>query len=410
MPASPPQLYGPAFEADPHPAYRWLREHAPVHRVDLPGGAWAWLVTRHEDARRVLADPDMLKDPMAGPEVWRRAGLGLPHDHRPSLVHSMVNTDGPDHARLRRVAGGAFTPRRVRALVEGAERVTAGLLDRIADSGEADLVRDLAYPLPIAVICDILGVPEADRPEFHRRAAVIDSSSPEELEAVAETTDWFDSYLAALVDARLAAPCDDLLGDLVESHRAGELSRDEVTSAAFLLLVAGHETTVALLGNMLFTLLRRPGRLERLRADRELLAPAVEEALRLESPLQNATWRFPREATTVGGVELAAGEPVLVSLLAAGRDPERYEDPDAFVPDRGASHLSFGHGAHFCVGAQLARMEARVAVGAVLERLPGLRLAVDESELRWWPSMIMHGLFALPVRFDRPGPEGSPDQ
>lgn len=403
MSVPPPQLHGPGFEADPHPAYRWLREHAPVHRVDLPCGAWAWLVTRYEDARRVLADLDMLKDPRAGNEVWRRAGLGLPHDHRPSLVRSMVNTDGPDHARLRRVAGGAFTPRRVRALVEGAERVTAGLLDRIADAGEADLVRDLAYPLPIAVICDILGVPGADRPEFHRRAAVIDSSSPEELAAVAATTDWFDSYLSSLVDARLTAPCDDLLGDLVESHRAGELSRDEVTSAAFLLLVAGHETTVALLGNMLFTLLRRPGRLERLRADRALIGPAVEEALRLESPLQNATWRFPRGATTVGGVELAAGEPVLVSLLAAGRDPERYEDPDAFVPDRGASHLSFGHGAHFCVGARLARMEARVAVGAVLDRLPGLRLAVDETELRWWPSMIMHGLFALPVRFGRPG-------
>jgi cytochrome P450 len=398
MSVSPPQLHGSEFDSDPHPALGWLREHSPVHRVDLPRGTWAWLVTRHEDARRVLSDPDMLKDPAAGDAVWRAAGLGLPYDHRPSLVRSMVNVDAPDHTRLRRIAGGAFSPRRVRTLVEGAERLTADLVDRIAGSDRPDLVRDLAYPLPIAIICDILGVPEDDRPEFHRQAAVLDSSSYEEIEAIAATTDWFDRYLGELVDARLAEPSDDLLGDLVEAHRSGELSRDEVTSTAFLLLVAGHETTVALIGNMLFTLLRRPERWERLCADRELLGPAVEETLRLEGPLQNATWRFPRKPTTVGGVALEAGEPVLVSLLSAGRDPERYDDADGFRPGRGDAHLAFGHGAHFCVGAQLARMEARVAVGALLDRFPGLRLAVDESELRWWPSMIMHGLFSLPVR------------
>ncbi|MFI6576433.1 cytochrome P450 [Nocardiopsis sp. NPDC050513] len=403
MSASPPPLpHGPAFEADPHPAYRWLREHSPVHRIDLPGGAWAWLVTRHEDVRAVLADPDMLKDPARGNEVWRRSGMGLPFDHRPSLVRSMVNADGADHARLRGVTAGAFTPRRVRTLVESAERVTADLLDRITAVPDPDLVRDLAYPLPIAIICDILGVPPEDRAEFHRRAAVIDASAPEEIAAIGATTDWFDDYLGHLVDVRLATPSDDLLGDLVEAHREGRLTRDEVTSTAFLLLVAGHETTVALIGNLLLSLLRNPEHLERLRRDRDLVAPAVEEALRLESPLQNATWRFPRTATALGGVGLAAGEPVLVSLLSAGRDPERYDDPDVFDPGRGASHLAFGHGAHYCVGARLARMEARVAVEAVLDRLPGLRLAVPGEELRWWPSVIMHGLFALPVRFDTP--------
>lgn len=397
----PPALHGPEFEADPHPAYRWLREHRPVHRVDLPGGAWAWLVTRYGDARDVLADPNMLKDPKRGDQTWYEAGLGLPFDHRPSLVRSMVNVDAPDHTRLRKVVSGAFTPRRVRALQASAERITGALLDALEKSGSPDLVRDLAYPLPIAIICDILGVPEADRPEFHTQAAVIDSASFDEVEAIAGATDWFDSYLGGLVDARLAEPSDDLLGDLVEAHRTGDLSRDEVTSTAFLLLVAGHETTVALIGNMLLTLLRNPEEMARLRADHGLIGAAIEESLRLESPLQNATWRFPAEPTTVGGVRLAAGEPVLVSLLAAGRDPEQYGNPDAFDPGRKASHLSFGHGAHFCVGAPLARVEARVAITAVLDRLPGLRLAVDESDLRWWPSMIMHGLFALPVDFDQ---------
>ena len=401
MPPTPPALHGPEFEADPHPAYRWLREHDPVHRVDLPGGAWAWLVTRYDDARSVLADPTMLKDPRRANETWYRAGLGLPFDHRPSLVRSMVNVDAPDHSRLRRATSAAFSPRRVRALEESAERIAGELVTALAKEAEPDLVRDLAYPLPIAIICDILGVPEPDRPEFHRQAAVIDSSSPDEHEAIGAATDWFDAYLGELVEARLRTPSDDLLGDLVEAHRAGGLTRDEVTSTAFLLLVAGHETTVALIGNMLLLLLREPEELARLREDPALVGPAIEEALRLESPLQNATWRFPAEATTVGGVRLEAGEPVLVSLLAAGRDPRRYEAPDVFDPRREASHLSFGHGAHFCVGARLARVEARLAVTAVLERLPGVRLAVDESELRWWPSMIMHGLFALPVTFDR---------
>lgn len=402
MTTTPPPLHGPAFEADPHPAYRWLRENDPVHRVDLPAGAWAWVVTRHEDARRVLADPNMRKDPLSGERTWFDAGLGLPYDHRDSLRRSMVNVDAPDHTRLRRVATGAFTPRRVRALEQSAQRVTERLLDALVLVPEPDLVANLAYPLPIAIICDILGVPEADRGEFHRQAAVIDSASHEELDAIAATTDWFDSYLGTLVDARLSEPTDDLLSDLVQAHRAGDLSRDEVTSTAFLLLVAGHETTVALIGNMLLTLLRHPDHLERIRADHSLLEPAIEETLRLESPLQNATWRFPAEPTTVGGVPLEPGEPVLVSLLAAGRDPERYPHPDRFDPERGASHLSFGHGAHFCIGARLARMEARVAVGAALDRLPGLRLCVPETELRWWPSMIMHGLFSLPVTFDRP--------
>ena len=401
MTRTPPALHGPEFEADPHPAYRWLREHEPVHRVDLPGGAWAWLVTRYGDARTVLSDPNMLKDPARGNRTWYEAGLGLPFDHRPSLVRSMVNVDAPDHTRLRKVTAGAFTPRRVRALQDSAERITGELLDALETAQDPDLVRDLAYPLPIAIICDILGVPEADRPEFHRQAAVIDSASLDEVEAIAGATDWFDSYLGGLVDARLAEPSDDLLGDLVEAHRSGDLSREEVTSTAFLLLVAGHETTVALIGNMLLTLLRNPEEMDRLREDHGLVGAAIEESLRLESPLQNATWRFPAEPTTVGGVRLEAGEPVLVSLLAAGRDPQQYEDPDTFDPGRRSPHLSFGHGAHFCVGAQLARVEARVAVTAVLGRLPGLHLAVDESELRWWPSMSMHGLCALPVDFTR---------
>lgn len=397
--ARPPRLFGAGFDADPHPAYDWLREHSPVHRLEFAGGVRVWLVTRYEDARDVLADPNMAKDPAAARGPWRSAGLGLPFDHRLSLARHMVNADPPDHTRLRAAVRGAFTPRRVRLLRERAQQITDGLLDRVAGTGRADLIADLAYPLPIALICDILGVPESDRADFHAQAAVIDSSSGEDLSALAAATDWMDSYIRDLVDERLAHSTDDLLGGLADRHRGGEISHEELTSTAFLLLVAGHETTVALIGNTLVTLLRHPARLAALREDPGRTPAVIEEVLRLESPVQNATWRFPLRPARIGGVELEPGDPVLVSLLAANRDPRRFERPGVFDPGRTGPHLGFGHGPHFCIGAALARMEGRVAIDTALRRLPELRLDAAEHELRWWPSPIMHGLFALPAAF-----------
>ncbi|WP_377852161.1 cytochrome P450 family protein [Allokutzneria oryzae] len=405
MSSSCPALFGPEFEADPYPAYRWLREHSPVHRVDLPGGTWAWLVTDYALAKRALADARLAKDPGKACKPWQLAGLGLPFDHRPTLARHMLNADAPDHQRLRRAVSGAFQTRRIEPLRARTAQVTEELLDRVAGNGHADLIADLAYPLPITIICDLIGVPESDRAEFHRWAAVIDSAAAEAADDVWVATDALEGYLVGLVADRGRSPDDDLLSELIEQERAGVITADELRSTLFLLLVAGHETTVALIGNAMLTLLRDPEELARAAADPSRLPAVVEEVLRYAGPVRNATWRFATEDVRLGDVTIGPGEPVLVSLLAANRDPAAFGEPERFDPDRprrGNEHLAFGLGPHFCIGSGLARMEAEIAISAVLRRFPGLALAVPPDQLRWWPSPIMRGLFALPVRWGTP--------
>ncbi|GII29850.1 cytochrome P450 family protein [Planotetraspora mira] len=392
-----PPLFGPAFDADPYPAFEWLRRNAPVTRVPLPG-CEAWLVTRYEDAVEALTHPSLSKDPASGSPEWRAASLGLPLDHRPSLARHMINADGEDHTRLRRLVSATFTPRRMEGLRTRAQEVTDGLLDRL-DGDEADLVADLAYPLPITIICDLLGVPEEDREAFHHLASVIDSAAASEVEQISLATDGLEKFLSDLVTLKRTRPGDDLLTELVRRSHRGEIHPDELTSTAFLLLIAGHETTVALIGNGLLALLRHPEQLAALRADFSLLPDVVDEMLRYDGPVRNATWRFPTEPVVIGGQRMLPGDPILVSLLAANRDPSVFPDPDAFSPGRiGEPHLGFGRGPHYCIGAALAKVEAEVAIGSVLRRFPRLALATDPGELVWWPSAIMRGLFSLPVR------------
>jgi cytochrome P450 len=378
VPVDVPPLFGPAFDADPYPALAWLREHSPVHRLELPGGIWTWFITRHADAVDALTDPRLAKSPDLADERWRRAGMGLPFDHRESLVHHMLNTDAPDHARLRRA-------------------ISDELLDRIAPLGRADLIADLAYPLPITIIGDLLGVPRDRLAEFHRHASVIDSSSYHDLDEVGAATDGLEEFVAALVEFKRANPGEDLLSALVG---AAELGRDELTATAFLLLVAGHETTVAFIGNAMLILLRRPDQVKMARDDPDALARVMEEALRFDGPVRNATWRFPTEPVAVAGQCMQPGEPILISLLSANRDPSVFADADEFDPGRdNRGHLAFGRGPHFCVGAALARLEGTIAVGTLLRRFPNLALAEPAEQLAWWPSPIMRGLFRLPVKF-----------
>ncbi|QUQ68648.1 cytochrome P450 family protein [Kutzneria sp. CA-103260] len=394
---SAPLLFGPAFDADPSPAYDWLRVHSPVHRVDFPGGAWAWLITRYDHAVEALRHPALAKNPALADERWQRSEMGLPLDHRPSLVASVINRDGADHARLRKSVTGAFTPRRIRPLREHAERLTVEFLDRIADRGHGDLVTELAYPLPMAVICDLLGVPESDREELHRWALVIDSSDDTEGDNVRAATDALDGLVAALVERKRREPGPDLVSDLIAQQERGELTADEVTSTAFLILIGGHETTVGLIGSAALALLTHPEHADRARTDPAVLEEVVEETLRLHSPLQNATWRFPTEQVEIGGQRINPGDPVLVSVLAANRDPERFEHPTQFRLGREERHIAFGVGPHICLGAALARLQGEIAIGTMLHRCPGLELAEDPATLRWWPSPITRGLYNLPV-------------
>ncbi|GAA2809702.1 cytochrome P450 [Crossiella cryophila] len=395
-----PRLHGAEFDANPYPAYDWLRRNSPVHRIDMPGGAWAWLVTRYDDALEALAHPKLHKSPAKANVVWQRSGMGLPFDHRPTLARNMLNADPPDHARQRQAVSALFSAQRMERLRERCRRITEQAIAGFAPAGKADLIAELAYPLPVTIICDLLGMPQEDRANYHRWAAVIDSSEVAAIDEVWGVTDSLERYVIGLIARKRENPADDLVSALVELQDKKVLSADEVSSMVFLLLIAGHETMVALIGNGLLTLLRNPKYAELARTDSSTLSAIIEEVLRYAGPVRNATWRFAIEPITIGGQLVQAGEPVLVSLLSANHDPEVFDSPAEFDPYRRAQHhLAFGHGPHVCVGQSMSRVLGEVAIGTVLRYLPDLRLAVPAEKLSWWPSAIMRGVYELPVEF-----------
>jgi cytochrome P450 len=382
---------GADYFSDPYSVHARLREQHPVARVIMPGGMPAWLVTGYAHARSALTDPRLHKLP----EGWRPD----PDSLLAALDLHMLNLDPPDHERLRKLVNKAFTARRVAELRPRITAITAGLLDDMATRREVDLLASFAFPLPITVICELLGVPVADRDQFRVWSATIvaDTTSPEAFEAHATA---MTGYFRTLMATRRREPADDLLSALISARDdADRLSENELLSMAFLLLVAGHETTVNLIASGMLALLLNPGELARLRADRSLLGAAVEELLRYVNPVNNATFRFTGEPVEIGGVPIGPGEVILVSLSGANRDPSRYAHPDRLDLGRDSgAHLAFGHGIHYCLGAPLARLEAEIAFTGLLERFGSMTLAVPPDALRWRPSTLIHGLESLPVR------------
>lgn len=381
-------------------AYAQLAAVAPVRRIVLPGGELAWLVTSYDAVRTALADPRLVK---GGPPP---TGAGMPVDASLAMNSDLLHLDPPDHTRLRRLVSTAFTRRRVEGLAPRIGEIADGLLDSaLADGaggpgGVVDLVDAYAFPLPMTVIGELLGVPGGDVGEFRSWSGTIVSGAvvaPEEWIAAATA---LLGYVRELLALKRRAPADDLLSALV-AVRDGEdrLSEHELTSMVFLLLLAGHETTVNLIANAVLTLLEHPAELAVVRADPSRTAAVVEEVLRFEGPLQVATPRIAAKDLELGGVVVRAGELVVPGLLAAGRDPARFDDPGSFDPGRAREpqHLTFGHGVHHCLGAPLARLEARIALDRLLVRCPTLRLATPAEELTWRPSFLMHGLARLPV-------------
>jgi cytochrome P450 len=386
--------YGPDFTADPYPYYAKLREAGAVHEVRDTDGDRFWLVVGHEEGRAALADPRLSKSPAT---VGFDAGRGMgPH---------LLITDPPDHTRLRKLISREFTARRVEDLRPRVQRITDDLIDAMLPDGRGDLVDALAFPLPIIVICELLGVPDADRDTF--RGWTNDIVAPPEPLAAHTAVQALRGYLDELIeDKRCSAPRDDLLSALLRARAedGDQLSAAELRAMAFILLIAGHETTVNLLSNGVRALLSHPRQLAALRADFTLLDGAVEEMLRYEGPVETSTVRFTREPVSYGTTVIPAGETVLVSLAAADRDPARFPDPDAFdirrsaTAGRGGGHLAFGHGIHFCLGAPLARLEGRVAIRTLLERCP--ELALDPAgAFDWLPGMLIRGTRRLPVRW-----------
>ncbi|GAA2278144.1 cytochrome P450 [Nonomuraea roseoviolacea subsp. roseoviolacea] len=350
------------------------------------------VIEGYETVRALLADARLSSAPPDG-----QAGFGGRH---------MLNTDPPDHTRLRRLAQKAFTARRVAALRPQIQQITDALIAGILPRGEADLVGDVAFPLATTVICELLGVPAADRTTFGDwfTAALTPADAPDADVIVSRALKALNDYIQALVDAKrgsAGSAGDDLLTALVQARDGDDaLSEEELVATVFLLLGAGHETTVNLIGNAMLTLLTDPGRLRLLRERPDLLPPAVEELLRLDGPVQHATPRIALQDIAVDGLVIPAGSRVILRIAAANRDPGIFAEPHRLVLDRtGPTHLAFGHGIHHCLGAPLGRLEAHIAIGALLTRLPGLRLSGPAAGLRWKPGDFLRGLTALPVRF-----------
>jgi cytochrome P450 len=394
-------IASPEFKANLYPFFARLRETAPVCRVILPGRQTAWLITRYDDVAAALKDARFAKDrncaltpDQAARQPW------IPKMFRP-LKRNMLDLDPPDHTRLRGLVQKAFTPLLIERMRARVESLADELLDAALRRRRADLIRDYALPIPTTIIAEMLGVPAKDRHRFHRWSGVIVASSPSGL-AMAKgipSVVFFLRYIRRLVRARRAEPRDDLVSSLVQAEEAGDqLSEDELLAMIFLLLVAGHETTVNLIGNGVLALLRNPAQWERLRGDPSLGKTAVEELLRYESPLATATERFAREDIPIGGVVIPRGEMVFAVLASANRDPRQFPDPDtldvAREPNR---HLAFGLGIHYCLGAPLARLEGEIAVASLLRRAPGVRLAVPAERLRWRRGLVLRGLESVPV-------------
>ncbi|MER7714486.1 cytochrome P450 [Streptomyces werraensis] len=417
-PSPAPDLFTWEFAANPYPAYAWLREHAPVHKTKLPSGVDAWLVTRYADARQTLADNRLSKNPAHHDEPAHAKGkTGIPGERQADLMTHLLNIDPPDHTRLRRLVSKAFTPRRVAEFAPRVQELTDDLIDRFTTngSGTADLIHDFAFPLPIYAICDLLGVPREDQDDFRDWAGMMIRHGGGPRGGVARSVKKMRAYLAELIHRKRQAlpaepaPGEDLISGLIRASDHGEhLTENEAAAMAFILLFAGFETTVNLIGNGTYALLTHPGQRERLQralaeGDRGLLATGVEELLRYDGPVELATWRFATEPVVIGGQRIETGDPVLVVLAAADRDPERFADPDTLdLGRRDNQHLGYGHGIHYCLGAPLARLEGQTALATLLTRLPDLRLAADPAELRWRGGLIMRGLRTLPVEFSPP--------
>jgi len=405
------------FMHQPYELYARLREDGPPREIIMPHGVKVWMVTRYDDVRAILTDQRISKDGRRVNEMFaRHSGAsevpGPTYDNE--LCAHMLNSDPPRHERLRRLVGKAFTVRRVELLRPRVSQIVDELLDRMAGRPVVDLVAEYATPLPITVITELLGVPVEDREDFRLWSTTLIGShhSAEEVEAA---TAAVIGYAERLIAAKRSAPAEDspskdlpredlpredLLSAMVQAVDGGDrLTDGELVAMVFLLVAAGHETTMCTLGNAFHSLLRNPDQLALLRARPELLtSTAFDELARYDSGVSLATFRFTTEELSVGGVTIPAGEIVVAAIGSAGRDGKHHPDADQLDLCRQVNgSLAFGLGLHYCVGAQLARLEVELAVGRLLARYPTVRLAVPPEELAWKSSNLMHGLAALPV-------------
>ena len=401
-------LYSHEFRVATHETYARMREESPVHlQPGLDGETPIWFVTRYDDVVALLTDSErFVVDPtlaLTPDEIAaREADSSFEPDER--VNENLLSKDGADHRRLRRLVTNAFTPRMVEQLRPRIQGIANDLVDRVAERGSMELVDDFAFPLPITVIAELLGIPVEDQARFREwsNSFVLPPMTPELQEQLARHTDEFVAYLDDLFARRRSEPTDDLVTAMVQAEDAGDhLSENELYSMVVLLIVAGHETTVSLITNAVLALLSNPSQLAELRADRSLLPAAVEELLRYDSPVERTITRWAAVDVELGGESIRRGELVIAVVGSANRDASQFADPDSLdVRREGGKHVGFGRGPHFCLGAALARLETEIALATLLDRLPNLRLAIAEDDLYWRPIPIFRSLASLPVAWD----------
>ncbi|NWF29394.1 cytochrome P450 [Streptomyces sp. PKU-EA00015] len=393
------------FRRNPHPVYAALRDTAPVCPMTPPHGIETYLITRYEDARAALSDPRLSKDMYGAMDAYRR----IFGDSSVSLDDNMLNADAPKHTRLRRLVNSEFTPRRVEAMRPKIQGIVDQLLDACPTREPVDLLPAFAFPLPITVICELLGVPLEERADMHRLSATVAQTgfSKESKLAQQKAEEDLHAYFTDLIARKRRHPGEDLLSALTEAQdNDGGLTQNELVSTAFLLMFAGHKTTAYLIGNAVYHLLANPAQLRAVQKDPELVGAAVEELLRYDGSVESATFRFATEDVEIGGTRVPKGALVQISLMSANRDPLKFDSPDELDVRRPrneqSGHLGFGHGSHYCLGAPLARLETQLALTSLFGRFPQVALADPAAEAKWMevPFPAFRGLAELPVVLD----------
>ena len=393
-------LLSPQFISNPYPIYDAMRALGPIFRDPVVG----WVTADYETCASILRDPRFSAERIATDEQLEQWGISAIKPIVDIERRMMLFVDAPDHTRLRGLVSKAFTPRAVEAMRPQIQVLVDDLLSRVRGQGEMDLMRDLAIPLPTSVIISMLGVPQEDRPQLKKWSAdfaiIIGSFevSMEQWAQLQESMLEFKEYFRRLVRQVRQNPKDDLLSAMALAEVQGDrLTEDELLANCILLIAAGHETTTNLIGNGILALLRNPDQLEKLKANPSLIASAIEELLRYDSPVQ-LTGRTAREDLELDGHTIERGHEVITLLGGANRDPKRFADPHRLdITRQDNKHLSFAIGSHFCLGAPLARLEGQIAINTLLREMPGLRLAVEPERLEWQPNQVLHGLKSLPL-------------
>jgi len=400
LPRDTPDLSSPRFKANPFPFYAQLRDEAPVFSMPFVGGQTAWLVTRYEDVSALLKDPRLSKDRLGNLSPKTRARLGWLLKTFEPFTHNMLDRDPPDHTRLRALVHKAFTPRLIEQLRSRIQTISDTLLDQMQRKDRLDLVADYALPLPVTVIAEMLGIPPSDQRKFtHWSDQLVGNVNLVDAFFSIPAALGFIRYLRKLIEYRRASPADDLISALIQAEEAGDkLTPTELLSMIFLLLVAGHETTVNLIASGTLALLQHPEQLEFLRQDVSRMPTAVEELLRYTSPVDIATERFALEDIPVAGTTLPRGALVFAGIGSANHDGHQFSNPDSLDLARSPNkHLALGLGIHYCLGAPLARLEGQIALQSLITRFPRLRLAKPPDTLKWRKGVVLRGLKKLPV-------------